>query len=177
MQDVMLDLETFGLKHGSVIRSIGAIFFEPRSIGYGYQFYENIDKQSCLDLGMTVDPKTEAWWDQQEQSAKDALVGNTRHFTDAANNFHEWFKLHGGVRVWCNGANFDAPLWESVVQLIGVEAPWKYYNVRDTRTCYDLALFNPKSLPTVGTSHNALDDCKFQINCVQTAIRKLAPRY
>lgn len=57
----MLDLETFGTKPGSVIRSIGAVMFDLDG-RTGPEFYRNIDEESCVKAGLTYDPSTVSWW-------------------------------------------------------------------------------------------------------------------
>lgn len=46
MNNVMLDLETFGTQPGSVIRSIGAVVFDPFSDKLGKEFYVNMWRTS-----------------------------------------------------------------------------------------------------------------------------------
>ena len=174
---IMLDLETLGTKPGSVIRSIDAATFDPRGIGFGNTFYQNIDKQSCLDLGLTVDSRTEKWWSEQKPEVEAQLLVNVQPLGKVLAEFSAWYSLNSGAQVWCQGANFDAVLLDAAFALAGMITPWTYYNVRDTRTVYEIAAFSQKSIPNVGDHHNALDDCKFQINCVQTALRKIQPRF
>ncbi len=61
MNHLMLDLETWGTAPGSALRSIGAVFFDLDG-KTGETFYRNIDKQSCLDAGLKIDPATVSWW-------------------------------------------------------------------------------------------------------------------
>ena len=58
MYNVMLDLETLGRTYGSVIRSVGAVVFDPYSDRMGEKFYRNVDRKSCEDVGLKVDPDT-----------------------------------------------------------------------------------------------------------------------
>lgn len=176
MNHIMLDLETFGTRPGSVIRSIGAAVFAPRGIGWGATFYQNIDKESCTAVGLTVDPRTEEWWSKQSQAAKNDLLVDPKHLIVVANLFSQWCIANQVEKVWCHGATFDVVLWAAAVAVIGQDVPWKYNNVRDTRTLYELTGFDVKTVPKIGNAHNALDDCKFQVHCVQGAIRRLAPR-
>ena len=74
MNDVMLDLETFGTRPGCVIRSIGAIVFDPYSTQTGETFYCNVTREDQERLGLHVDPNTEAWWGRQTKDARDALA-------------------------------------------------------------------------------------------------------
>lgn len=168
MRDVMLDLETFGTKPGCVIRSIGGVFFDKNNMAH--DFYVNVDKQSCIDVGLTVDPKTEAWWATQGNKAKDAFLSNPQPLFDALQSFKTWFEVHGGERVWAQGASFDPPVIEAAFDACKIAYPWKFWNIRDTRTLYDIAKFNPNNVKRDGTFHNALDDAKHQVGLVQTSI-------
>lgn len=166
----MLDLETFGTTPGSVLRSVGAVVFD-LSGQMGPEFYYNIDKQSCLDVGLTVDANTEAWWSQQSKEAQDALLVDPRPLPWVVADFHGWFLANKGVTVWAQGANFDPAMWEAAADAVGNKVPWKFWNVRDTRTVYDVANMNPTLVKRTGTYHNALDDAKHQVRCVAIAVK------
>jgi hypothetical protein len=176
MTHVMFDLETFGTAPGSVLRSIGAAFFSPETGAVGATFYANIDRASCEAVGLKVDPATEKWWSEQSQEAQDALLIDCKPLAEVATAFHAFFKQGGGVQIWCQGANFDAVLWEAAVRALWPSKnfiPWRFYNVRDTRTAYELAGFDSGSVTRSGTYHNALDDSLHQIACVSAAVRLL----
>lgn len=176
MQDIMFDLETFGTKPGSVLRSIGAAVFDPETGQTGATFYRNIDRASCETVGLKVDQNTAIWWAKQSKEAQDALLVDCQPLAKVAQEFHHFFRDNGGVRIWCQGANFDSVLWESAIDKVWPSKsflPWKFWNVRDTRTVYELAGFDPNSIPRQGTYHNALDDSLHQIQCVCAAVRLL----
>jgi len=169
MKDVMFDLETFGKRPGCVVRSIGAVFFDMRG-GLGHELYRNIEPDSCKAVGLGLDPDTVEWWSKQPQPARDALLVDQQPLKRVVLEFANWFKAKGGERIWCQGATFDAPVWEAAALAVGSQVPWKFWNVRDTRTLYDLYNFDPKSVARAGTYHNALDDAKHQARCVQAAV-------
>lgn len=173
---VMLDLETFGSKAGCVVRSIGACLFNPHSVGFTETFYANIDHQSCIDAGLQVEQATADWWSRQDQAAQECLTTDLRPLSVIAVTFKAWFRHHGATHVWCHGASFDVPIWEAAARAVNENVPWHYTKVLDTRTLYHIGAFNVKSVPSVGVAHNALDDCKFQVACVQTAIGRIGPR-
>lgn len=176
MSNIMFDLETFGTKPGSVLRSIGAAVFNLDTGDTGSTFYRNISRESCEAIGLTVDPTTEKWWSEQSKEAQDALVADHRPFAEVATAFHNWFRENNGVEIWCQGANFDSVLWEAAVAKAWPSknfVPWKFWNVRDTRTVYHVAGFNDKSVPRAATYHNALDDSLHQIRCVTAALQQL----
>lgn len=171
MQNVMLDLETLGTRPGSVILSIGAAFFDLDG-RIGETFYRNISTKSCIERGLTVDERTQEWWRQQSDAARQSVLVDRRMLDDVVTDFASFFRSGGGVYVWAQGAAFDPPLWEAASLACGRPAPWKYFNHRDTRTAYALFGFDPRSLPREGVHHNALDDVLHQITCVAAAIRR-----
>lgn len=171
MKHVMLDLETFGIAPGSVLRSIGAVLFSLDG-KTGTSFYANIDRASCEARGLVVDPGTERWWAEQSKEARAALEVDPQPLDAVASRFHAWFAKTGATHVWSHGAAFDAVLWEVAVRRCRMSAPWKFYNVRDTRTVFDLFGFDIRDIRRDGTYHNALDDARYQVKCVAAALRK-----
>ena len=171
MQDVMFDLETYGLKPGCAIRSIGAVFFDIDG-KIGKEFYANITLESCIKRGLTVEPDTLLWWLKQEAAAQAALQKDPLPLDVVAGGFHHWFMANGGKRIWCQGAAFDVPVWEHAVGKV----PWKYNDVRDTRTLYDIADYLQVERPAIartGVYHNALHDAEFQVECLVAALNLL----
>ena len=173
---IMLDLETLGTEPGCVVLSIGAVVFDPQTKDVGREFYVNICPDDSTDHGLKTDPRTVEWWSQQSQEAQDALKTDRRILNEALDEFTAWLHHESGFsceqpRIWCQGATFDAPILEAAYKALGQWAPWKFWNVRDTRTVYDLADFDHNSIEREGTYHNALDDAKHQVLCVQRALR------
>jgi hypothetical protein len=167
----MIDVESFGKKPGVAIRSIGATLFDPRGNGWGETFYANIDLQSCIDAGLRIEKETADWWDRQSQEAQAVLLTDTRPLHVVVATFKSWWFNHRCTKIWCQGAGFDAPLWQTACEIVGQEAPWNYYDILDTRTVYEICRFDQRKMAKVGTPHHALDDCKFQVMAVQTALR------
>lgn len=174
MQNVMLDLETFGTRPGSVIRSIGAIFFDPHSPQLGAECYVNVDRASCEAAGLTVDPTTEAWWRRQSQAAQQALLVNPLPLRDALWQFNAWFQTNRGERIWSHGANFDQPIIEACHAAAGMQPPWSFWNSRCTRTLFDVAGVDARKMSAGEVKHNALDDARIQARAAQACFAKLA---
>lgn len=165
IKDCMLDLETFGTKPGSVIRSIGAVGFNPRE-GLGTEFYANITEEDQINLGATKDQSTIDWWKKQSKESQDALLIDQQPLEKVAIDFALYWRDNKFTRVWAQGSNFDTVLWEAVCNMVNIKVPWRFWNTRDTRTAYELAGFNTKSVKREGTYHNALDDSKHQVRCL-----------
>lgn len=166
--NVMLDLETLGTKPGCIILSIGAVTFNG-----DYKFYRNINSNNCALYGLKAEQNTVEWWSNQTQQAKDSLTIDRVRLSEALNDFTKWFKDVKGQQIWCQGANFDVPVLEAAYDAVKFQIPWKFWNVRDTRTVYDITGFDPKTVQREGTYHNALDDCEHQIKCVKEALKNV----
>lgn len=169
MRNVMLDLETFGTAPGCVVRSIGAVEFELHG-ATGKTFYENIMATSCTDVGLTIDKRTAEWWSQQSKEAQEALLVDPQRLEETAKRFVKWFHDIGAEVVWSHGAAFDAVIWEAACRAVKGSVPWKFWNVRDTRTVFDLFEFDIRDIPRDGTYHNALDDARYQVRCMAAAL-------
>lgn len=171
---IMLDLETMGTKPGSVIRSIGAIAFYLNGTLTPYEkFYSNIDRDSCLDAGLTEDQSTMDFWHKQPAETQAIFEQNPRPLPEVLSDFYSWFLANDGVEVWAQGAAFDPVLTEHAMNVCGIKVPWKFWNVRDTRTIYQVAGFDHHAATRAGVEHYALDDCLHQIKCVQQALRSM----
>lgn len=173
MNNVMLDLETWGLRPGAALRSIGAVQFDPYGTTTGDEFYLNIDDASCEKLDLHKEADTVQWWAKQSQEAKAALQVDPVPIEEVVIAFHEFFKRVRGMWIWSQGAAFDVVLWEYIAHRLKNPVPWKFWDVRDTRTAYEMARFDSRTIKRRGTYHNALDDAKHQVACVQAAYRRI----
>ena len=173
MMNVMLDLETWGTRPGAALRSVGACTFDPYGTSTGEEFYMNISRESCLSLDLHVDPDTEAWWKKQSLEAQRSLERDQQHIDLVVDAFHNWFKKSRGLWIWGQGSNFDPVLWEAVAHRLKKPVPWKFWDTRDTRTAYEMAKLDTRTIRRKGTYHNALDDAKHQALCVQVAFSRV----
>lgn len=174
---VMLDLETLGTKPGCAIVSIGACVFNMD--GVQEKFYNIIDVTKPFGRRhLALDPSTIVWWMNQSQEARAVFADKDRVSTyEAITGFRNWWVdkelkyLSDAHYIWCHGAGFDAPILESAYDAIGHTAPFKFYNVRDTRTLYALTIISPNR--SKGTHHNALDDAIAQAEAVIAGYKAL----
>lgn len=157
---VMIDLETMGITPDSAIVSIGAVVFDPRgNIVTDVTFYTELDWEA---QGRHIDPSTVEWWSKQSKEAKAAHFG-LEDFSDQLVNLANW--LPKDAKVWGNGSTFDISMLEDAYRQLGIEIPWKFWNVRDCRTVLDMyeskrGGFNKKV--NRDGAHNALQDAIFQ---------------
>jgi len=180
--DLMIDIETMGNTPGCAILSIGAVFIKDGNLAE--EFYQKIDLESCMDVGLKMDASTVLWWMKQSDEAR-------AHITDdeglelgvVLHMFLKWINTcmesATELNVWGNGASFDVVLMEEAFRKTHINIPWEFWGHRCFRTLKNLCPSVPKPVFT-GTKHHALDDAKWQalhmiailehINCLQNAL-------
>jgi len=171
MNDLMIDIETLGTTPNATILSIGAVWFDPHSDEMGAEFYCAVD----MDQNRHIDPSTLRWWMQQSDMARDAVFGARNivlPLRDALSDLSAFVAQNRGqVRPWSQGASFDIVLLEDAYRQVGIAAPWKFWDIRDTRTAYDMAEY--ELLRGSAVAHHALEDAKAQVRHVQAAFLRV----
>lgn len=165
-ENLMIDIETLGVKPGCVVLSIGAVEFD--SNGLGEMFYDIIEPETCTDWGLVIEPRTTMWWMDQPEAARKALTNAKRSPLDAVlKDFIAKFRWRG-KKVWANGAAFDFPILEAAFQAVGLKQPWEYWGMNCYRTLKNLVprdvYESCKVEPTV--AHDALADACAQAETI-----------
>lgn len=163
---VMVDLETMGNVSNSAILSIGAVEFDINTGETGKEFYSKIDLQSCLDRGLVVNADTIKWWLVQNENARIAVaVGDGKNLTQVLYEFKLFLEELGAntVQFWGNGITFDGVILSEAYRACKLKEPWNFRNERDVRTLVSFAPYIKEHYPAMGTAHNPIDDCKYQI--------------
>lgn len=171
---IMIDTETWGTRPGSMLRSLGAVVFSPVTGQMGQTFYTNVDEASQEAIGLTRDGETVLWWADQSFDAQELLENDQLPIREVIEAFTLWWTKVNGTHPWAHGANFDIVLLECVYRALGLEPPWKFWDVRCCRTV--LALGNRRAyVPKGGVKHHALTDAKAQAVAVAAAIKNRLP--
>jgi hypothetical protein len=122
---IMLDLETWGTRPGSALRTIAACEFDPWGYGVGEMFHVAID--SGDQCGLTFDEASVQWWNDPERAeANDAILA-MRHYPlhVALYLFRDWIESFGpNVLIWSNGADSDSVLVEAAYRAAGLKSPF-----------------------------------------------------
>ena len=173
MADIMIDIESLDTTPDCVILTIGAVLFDPKGQGI-------IDK---IEIRPTIEDQTEIykrsindgtvdWWSKQSPEAIEEAMGDRDRvlFSEAMSQLYKFCWNQG--KPWSHGAPFDIVVMEHAWRQLGQLAPWPYYNVRDTRTLFDIASVSLKDGGHV-TSHKAVEDAERQAIVVQQAYMKL----
>ncbi len=172
--DIMIDLETLDTKPSASILTIGAIKFDPFGDDIKdpdcEKFYVKVDLDSCDKIGLTTSEDTINWWSQQSKEAQDEAFSPDGRIdiVDAMNQLYKF--CWGAKRIWSHGAAFDIVICEHIFAKVGKAVPWNFWQVRCTRTLFDLGI-DPKRPPVL--KHHALEDAWNQAVGVQNVYNKL----
>jgi hypothetical protein len=164
---VMIDIETLATNVDATIVTIAAQCFDPFSKGYiDKHFYARVTLESQEDR--RIDDNTITWWASQPEASAEAFAEEGRiSLEDALDGLHKLcWKCD---LIWTNGPAFDISILEHASKSRGKPVAWQYFKVRDARTVYGLWPDCPKP----PTSHHALEDCKRQIDMLQSTLAHL----
>ncbi|MDH1883945.1 3'-5' exoribonuclease [Empedobacter sp. GD03797] len=174
MNNIMIDIETLSTEFDAVILSIAAVRFDiSTGIKDEDNFYTKVDKQSCIDFNLKMNPETVDWWMQQEDKARQEFLStvNRKNIKDALKDLSNF--ILETDKVWSNGATFDLVILRSAYKACKLKLPWEFYNERDVRTLSDLIPTIKENEPFVGTKHNPLFDCMHQIKYCSKVYQQL----
>lgn len=167
---LMVDMETLAVSPKSVVLSLGAVHFDPLSNGIKDTIYFKIDLDDQDKLNREIDPNTIEWWGKQDPAIMEEAFSATDRIplTEAMDQFHKF--AWGCDAFWSHGATFDLVIIEDILRQLNRPLPWNYWQLRDTRTLFDLG-FNP-DMPQ-GSKHDALQDAIRQAVGVQNVYSQL----
>lgn len=183
MRDLMIDLETMGLSPDGAIVSIGALYFDLHTGETGHCFEMPVNLESAVRLGMTIYPSTVNWWFGQSKAAVDGWrTPQAVDIQTALNEFSAWVGRHSiagprsSSRVWANAPAFDLSILRTAFDLAKMSTPWHFKQERCVRTIADLGRDVMEGRPvgkSRGVAHNALDDCRYQVEYCHAAWKAL----
>ena len=171
---LMVDLETLATTPNAAILSLGAVTFNPNSDQIYDELYYKVELESFDGLDSYIDDGTIEWWSKQDPKAQEeAFDPNNR--IDIRTVMDDFYKFcMGSSKFWSHGSTFDIIILEHYYRQIGKPYPWKFWEVRDTRTLFDLGM-DPE-MPQAN-KHHALEDARRQAIGVQNMFRKLGRKF
>ena len=175
MADIMIDIESLDTGPDCVILTIGAVLFDPKGVGIieRLELRPTIEDQTEL-FNRTINEDTLRWWSTQSEAAQEEALGDRDRvsFSECMDILYKWCWKYNNGKVWSNGASFDIVVMESAWRNFKQLPPWNFWNIRDTRTIYDITGVKLKADGHV-TSHKAVEDAERQAVVVQQAYMKL----
>ncbi len=172
---VMIDVECLSTRPDAVLLTFGAIRFRPTDNDVDKDpfnmehFYRRVDPESCTKIGLRTDEPTLEWWAKQDDEVKEeAFAPEDRcDIADVLKDFYMFCK--GCDQFWAHGSIFDIMIIETINKILQRGNPWKFWQIRDTRTLYSLV---DMQLPKTA-KHHCLYDCYNQILGVQASFAQL----
>lgn len=197
--NIAVDIETLSKRSTAAIIGIAARVFDPDGgcvEGEDKDFHVSIDATSCAMLGMDFDPGTVEWWSKKPEEVKKQfeLTESIKNALSHLSIFIEDIKLANDadeVIIWCQGTDFDIPILRNAFVCVNNDReektlPWKYINVRDSRTYIleNIRLMYPNCEEPYSVipkrpdwnKHDALSDVDQLIHNVQWVTRQLTNR-
>ena len=172
MIHAMIDLETLSTEPDAVILTVGGVKFDPYThIEPPQGMYFRVDVDSQTSMGRDVMQFTLDWWaEQPKEISEEALSDKDRiSLSKMVKTINKWAV---GVDVfWCQGPLFDYAILQNIYKQLGHPVPWQYWQIRDSRTLFNLVPRDPNEKRT--GMHNALEDCYFQARKVQKVYKQL----
>lgn len=164
----MIDLEGLATGPDTTILTIAAQTFDPFGSGwYDRHYYARVTLES--QENRSIDDGTIAWWATQPEHAREEAFGEQDRIPlDQALDELGRLIWHSNL-IWSQGPTYDMNILEHAYKSYGKALPWKYYQVRDSRTVFSLW----PDQPIPATSHHALEDCRRQIGMLQNTLKYL----
>ena len=171
---LMVDLETLATSPDAAILTIGAVLFDPKGQGIidKIEIRPTIEDQTEI-YNRSINDATMEWWGKQSPEAIEEAMGDRDRvsFEEAMNQLYK-FCWNRSRCAWSNGASFDVVAMDHAWKQLGKNTPWNFWDIRDTRTLYDIAGVKLKDGGHV-TSHKAVEDAERQAIVVQQGYMKL----
>lgn len=169
MTHVMIDIETMGLGHNAAMIQLAGVYFDPLTGETGEEFCQNLSLENCLEWGFEVTASTEQWWREQNQDVLNEILSNAKPVRDVINQFTSF--IRDAQKIWSH-AIFDFVIVQNYLKKFNLK-PMPHKGAMDIRTLVYLSGIDLDSYDWSAKTHNALDDCKFQIRYCSDAMRML----
>ena len=171
MNNIMLDIETVANTNNTAVIQVAMIRFDwTGKLGESLVVRLNLDEQ--LKKGLDANSSTLAWWaDTNPKLFRSLLTENVESVSQALTKICQFINFNDYI--WCH-ATFDIPILNNVLHKFGFKTPWAYKKCRDIRTLTELADLDLTQYNwDAEKTHDALDDCRFQVKYCCDAYNKM----
>lgn len=166
----MIDLETLSTSKQPLLLQAGWCVFDPAGQGLVETSpNHNINIDSCLPLGGEISDGTLRFWLTQAPQARESVAAPGADVREVLTRLSLDYQRHGCRGVWSNGSCFDVVIVEHYMSRLGLTPPWKFWDIRDTRTLWALAETMGWRRDKGTVAHTAREDAVAQALQVQAA--------
>ncbi len=165
MNNIMIDIETLGIRVTAPIVSIGACYFDPLTGKIGETYERLLDwREEAYDR--RPEPATVSWWLSQSKQARKSILGPPDCTLPRALDELTIF-CNEADYIWCTSIQLDIGALENAFESFNIAIPWNFRMLRDARTLMDIAQkLGMKKPPRIGLHHDPLDDAVWQVAAV-----------
>ena len=174
---LMIDIETLGTQTLVVpIITVAANLFTMKDISDAFQIWHLEPHPESIIQYQTV-----RWWLQQSPIAQEAAFDLSEQqpvfeIPDMLNALSRMYKENNCQTVWCKSVMFDINHIEFYYRLYDITIPWTFRNHMEVRVMSAmLDDMEARGIYDRHSLHDPLEDCRCQIEMVQTAYAKLQP--
>lgn len=170
--NLSLDIETVGLRPGSGIWQIGCIAIENPD----WLFKATISPTEALKPPFSFEDATVRWQLEKnlENYDKAFYSFSQPDIRSMLLAFGDWYRnlaANHEIFLWTKGPHFDIAILDEAYSRFGLDAPWKYYSIRDMRTLQHL-LPNVQ-VPKPAGLHDALVDAMYQGEVIKKCLENM----
>lgn len=169
---IMIDLETYSILSNAAIASIGACKFTLDNVENPIldTFYVNVEQSSNKKINRHYHKDTLDWWKTKPLEVKKALMENQVSIEEAIRKLCDFIKKEYNPIIWAYGTDFDISILKSTMFELNIKEPWKYYNVRCSRTLTEVMGIKMSNYRG-SEHHNALQDAIDQAKVVNLILK------
>ena len=178
--NVMVDIETLGVKRDAVVLQIGAVVFD-ENFEIKEKLCHNLSVDAQIACERSVETGALSWWFEQPQELQVSVIlpsFDRDKISASVDSYRYFLGFDSKATFWSQGS-FDFDILEDLYSPLG-GAPWKYYQLRDLRSVMkfaDMCGVDSKAIRDKAregrNAHNALDDCLIQIEVLKGITRCL----
>ena len=161
---VMIDLETTGLKPGCSIVQLAAVACKEFDVLDDWFFNVKISTSSNATYGLTPEHGTLAWWQLQDAKVREDVFSGNEDLYEALLQFNQYIKAMREknptrkIVFWAKPARFDFPILEAAYVACNLPLPYTHRDVMDARTVFKLYESTVPEVEFKSSQHNAFDD-------------------
>ncbi|MFG6500177.1 3'-5' exonuclease [Sulfitobacter sp. 1A15106] len=172
--DFVIDCETMGTHADAPICSIAVA-----AVRDGEEIVDQMKVVMAPSQWLgTIDPETVAWWLQQTDDARAALLTGGSTLDEALDDLEDFIFQHcrlDEAKVWGFGAVADIVWLESAFRRLNRDIPWTYKNVRCLRTlCEETGTDWKVFIPEGQAHHDPLVDALAEAKGLIAALASIA---
>ena len=179
ISNVMMDIETFGLTPGNVVRTVSVAEFAPKTGKVYRKKTWTISLQDSLNAGFTIEADTLKWWLLQSETARKELVSSPEEessLSEFVSDFIYWFSPYSGnVNLWALQVDFDTSMlrcylayyYHRIFRKEKVPIPW------DRKRLIDVRPYIISYADSEVAIHTSMGDCLCQIKAVADYYTKM----